>query len=288
MIRDRSQDLIKLVLIVLGHALQVLLQRTRIVSHPLHLELSLSVRSDDLLIRDHLLVDFVSQLGKLLRQLIMLRLCSLERVLKFDAAGLPQVNQLVLNLDLALFSRVEHIDLRVQLINLVLDVAAEHADKFGFFLIFGHLHCLLFFDHELDLLLGGLLGADLVIEHVHKVLNFVDLALDAVAVRILLGDAQIEVVIGLFDLSDGLSGCDKIAGELFGDLVALLAYQSYIVNALSVVCALFILCGVHLADDGVDLVVELATEAVKVELTPGFGTFSLGLDHVLVFRWLQM
>ena len=174
------------------------------------------------------------------------------------------------------------------MINLVLNVAAEHADKFGFFLIFGHLHCLLFFDDELDLLLGGLLGADLVIEHVHKVLNFVNLTLDAVAVSVLFSDAQIEVIVRFFDLSDGLSGRDKIAGQLFSDLVALLAYQSYIVNALSVVCALFILCGVHLADDGVDLVVELATKAVKVELTPGFGTFSQGLDHVLVFCWLQM
>ena len=66
MLLNCVQKLFELVLVILCHVLEVVLESARVICHPLHLEFDLSVVRDSLFICDHFLMDLVPQLSQLL------------------------------------------------------------------------------------------------------------------------------------------------------------------------------------------------------------------------------
>ena len=82
-LRDRGEDLIKLILVVLGHVLKVLVERAAVLNHPLDFEFDLGVDCNSLLVGDHLLVHLMAQFRKLFCELVSFSLGIFQSSLKF-------------------------------------------------------------------------------------------------------------------------------------------------------------------------------------------------------------
>jgi hypothetical protein len=92
----------------------------------LHLEFDLGVDSDCLLICDQFLVAKVSQLGKLLRQLVSFSFGHFQALLKISARFFPKVNEFILDPDLVFFSNIQNINLRGKVAQLGLKVTHKN------------------------------------------------------------------------------------------------------------------------------------------------------------------
>lgn len=82
---DCGEDLVKLVLVILGHILKVVLEGAGVVSHALNFELNLSVSGDGLLVDDHFLVDLVTQVPQLLTKSVSFSLGIFQSLLQLNA-----------------------------------------------------------------------------------------------------------------------------------------------------------------------------------------------------------
>lgn len=174
--RNRGKHGFKLVLIILRHVLKVVLKCARIISHSLHFKFHLCVVCDILLIVHHLLVNLLSQIVQLAAESISLRLRILQALLKLGTGSFPKINELVLNLDLALLCRADYLDLTTQLMHLLVHIINEGFDHLLLICILLLLHFLFFTHDKFDLLFSGTLLSDFVLEHSHEVFDFSDLA----------------------------------------------------------------------------------------------------------------
>ena len=116
---------------------------------------------------------------------------------------------------MALFSRVEHIYLGIQLVQLGLQVGNKSLHHGTLLLVFLRLHLLFQVSDEIDLLLGCFLLANFIVQQVHQVLNFVDLTGDLVLVLVTLSKRLVELIVGFLNLSDCLRGSHQVPGQLF-------------------------------------------------------------------------
>jgi len=62
MLLNCAENLVKLILIILSHILEVVLKSASVISHSLYFEFDLSVDSDSLLVRNHLLMNLMPEI----------------------------------------------------------------------------------------------------------------------------------------------------------------------------------------------------------------------------------
>lgn len=80
-----GEDLVELVLVILGHILKVILEGAGVVGHALNFELNLGVSGDGLLVDDHFLVDLVTQVPQLLTKTVSFSLGIFQSLLQLNA-----------------------------------------------------------------------------------------------------------------------------------------------------------------------------------------------------------
>ena len=78
----------------------------------------------------------------------------------------------------------------------------------------------------------------------------------------------IELKVGLFDFSDRLRRLHQVPSQLLLNTCTGGVHQGNVLELLIIVSPTFFLLRVHLPDNGIDLVRELASKAIEVELTP--------------------
>ena len=82
----------------------------------------------------------------------------------------------------------------------------------------------------------------------------------------------IELKVSFFDLSDCLRRLHQVPSQLFLNTRAGSVHQSDILKLLIIVSSTFFLLCIHLPDNSIDLVGELASETIEVELAPRLRT----------------
>lgn len=167
-----------------------------------------------------------------------------------------------MNSYLVLFGTVKQVNLSSKLLGLTVKVTDHQRKERLLLLCLPFLHILFLLLHKLHFLLCGFLLADFIIEHAHEVLDVVKLAGQLVAQVVAGRHRLVKLIVRLLHLSYRLCRCHQVLRQLLLDSNPCLVNKGDVLELLVVVCASFVLPGVDLANDSVNLLGQLLAQAL--------------------------